>query len=74
MNHIARIPFRSLFVVTIGLLSALDVAGAQRRRGFGQYFGGPDELYTPPAYHGNVPYDGRFTFARMTFATCSISG
>jgi hypothetical protein len=67
VNHIARIPFRSLFVVTIGLLSALDVAGAQRRRGFGQYFGGPDELYTPPAYHGNVPYDGRFTFARIMY-------
>jgi hypothetical protein len=53
--------------VAIGLLSALDIAGAQRRRGFGQYFGGPDELYAPPAYHGNVPYDGRFTFARIMY-------
>ena len=67
MNHIGRLSVRSLVVVTIGLLSALDIAGAQRRRGFGQYFGGPDELYAPPAYHGNVPYDGRFTFARIMY-------
>jgi hypothetical protein len=45
-------------------------SGAQRRgggRSFNQYFGGSDEMYQPPAFHGNVPYDGRFTFARIRY-------
>ena len=25
-----------------------------------RYFGDPNEYYTPPAYHGNAKYDGRF--------------
>ena len=37
-----------------------DSAGAQRR-GFGSYFGCVD----PPIQ--NVPYDGRFTFARLKY-------
>jgi len=49
------------------LLIASTVAGAQRRRGFDQYFGGPEDMYQPPAFHGNVPYDGRFTFARIRY-------
>jgi hypothetical protein len=43
---------------------------AQRRGGgggFRQYFGGPDETYQPPAWHGNPAYDGRFTFARIKY-------
>ena len=52
-------------------LSALAVGAlsAQRRPGggFGQYFGGPDEMYQPPDFVGNVPYDGRFTFARIRY-------
>jgi hypothetical protein len=50
--------------------TALGTAGAQRRgggRNFGQYLGGPDAMYEPPAFHGNVPYDGRFTFARIRY-------
>ena len=60
---------RSAIYVTIGLLSAAAVVDAQRRpgRGFGRSLGAPDELYQPPAYHGNVPYDGRFTFARIMY-------
>ncbi len=45
-------------------------AGAQRRgggRNFSQYFGGQSDMYQPPAFHGNVPYDGRFTFARIRY-------
>jgi hypothetical protein len=50
-------------------------AAAQRRPGrggrggggFNQYFGSPDEMYQPPDFHGNVPYDGRFTFARIRY-------
>ena len=32
-----------------------------------EYFGSPDEFYTPPAFHGNPAYDGRFTFARIKY-------
>lgn len=51
------------------LLAALAMtAGAQRRGNpFSQYFGNPDEMYQPPDFHGNVPYDGRFTFARIRY-------
>ena len=49
------------------LVLANGVASAQRRRGFDQYFGGPEDMYQPPAFHGNVPYDGHFTFARIRY-------
>ncbi len=55
-----------LCTVALGLVS-FNRADAQRRQGFSQYFGGPDEMYQPPAFHGNVPYDGRFTFARIRY-------
>jgi hypothetical protein len=46
-------------------------AGAQRRGrpggGFGQYLGGPNDYYQPPAFHGNPLYDGRVTFARIKY-------
>jgi len=32
-----------------------------------RYFGDPNEYYVPPAFHGNAPYDGRFTFARIKY-------
>jgi len=49
-------------------LVALPAAGAQRRGfGFGRQLGGPDDMYVPPDFHGNVPYDGRFTFARIRY-------
>src|SRR5437762_3505272 len=35
--------------------------------GFNQFFGGPNEFYQPPAFHGNPLYDGRFTFARIKY-------
>ena len=54
-----------------GLLVLIASTGeAQRRRGnggFGQFFGGPDDYYTPPEFNGNPPYDGRFTFARIWY-------
>jgi len=42
---------------------------AQRRRGggFQQFFGSPDEFYTPPEFHGNPLYDGHFVFARVKY-------
>jgi hypothetical protein len=55
-----------LGTIALGLI-AFDGAAAQRRQGLEQYFGGRDEMYQPPAFHGNVPYDGRFTFARIRY-------
>jgi hypothetical protein len=43
---------------------------AQRRPGgggFNRAFGSADEYYQPPAFRGNVPYDGHFTFARIRY-------
>jgi hypothetical protein len=54
-------------------LSALAVSAGSaqarppRRGGFGGYFGSSDEMYQPPEFAGNVPYDGRFTFARIRY-------
>lgn len=56
----------ALLVATVGT----PRAGAQApvdRRGMMGYFGDPNEYYTPPAYHGNVAYDGRFTFVRLKY-------
>ncbi len=50
-------------------LSALSGQTRPVRPGgaYGRYFGGPDDMYEPPAFVGNVPYDGRFTFARVRY-------
>jgi len=59
------------WAMSVGLvLMVSSVAHAQRRGrggGYGAYFGGPDDMYVPPDFHGNVPYDGRFTFARIRY-------
>ena len=54
------------FVLCVAMTT---IASAQRRRpnGMEQYFGNSGEFYTPPAYHGNPLYDGRFTFARIKY-------
>lgn len=59
--------FRVSALVIVGTLWAASTVSAQRRRDMSQYFGGPDGMYNPPAFHGNVPYDGRFTFARIRY-------
>ena len=50
------------------LLSAAD-ADAQRRGGRNMYrdLGDENSFYTPPDFNGNMPYDGRFTFARVKY-------
>ncbi|MGH7677583.1 MAG: DUF4159 domain-containing protein [Gemmatimonadaceae bacterium] len=60
------------FLATLGMtalvLLGADTAEAQRRggrRGFGD--GDPNSFYVPPDFRGNVPYDGRFTFARIKY-------
>ena len=60
--------YRALIGAGVFTLVAFAVVDGQgRRRGMDQYFGGPDGMYEPPAFHGNVPYDGRFTFARIRY-------
>jgi hypothetical protein len=55
------------------LLAAVASASGQRRGGgrdFSQFFGGGADangFYQPPAFRGNTPYDGRFTFARIKY-------
>lgn len=54
-------------IVTACLLTFVGPAAAQRGRGMIGAFGDPNDYYTPPAFHGNVPYDGRVTFARIKY-------
>jgi len=53
------------------LLSPFADAPAQRDRGeFGRMrrmLGDQNEFFVPPDFKGNVPYDGRFTFARIKY-------
>jgi hypothetical protein len=55
------------------IAAAAAPAGAQRGgrfpRGYGmqQMLGDPNGYYNPPDFHGNPPYDGRFTFARIKY-------
>jgi len=60
---------RRAALVFVGALLALALASsadAQRRGGgFRMPSGDPNEYYVPPDFNGNVPYDGRFTFARI---------
>ena len=64
-----RRALRSAILALSLLAVAAPSGGAQRRRGngFDQFFGGPEDMYQPPAFHGNVAYDGRFTFARVRY-------
>jgi len=57
---------RGAVLGVLGLAAATSV-DAQRRGGYSRYFGSADDMYQPPAFHGNVPYDGRFTFARIRY-------
>lgn len=36
-------------------------------REFANMLGNSGDFYTPPDFHGNPPYDGRFTFARIKY-------
>ena len=58
-------------VASLLVLMIFEIGNAQRpgRRNFGMdsYFSDPNGYYTPPDFHGNHPYDGRFTFARIKY-------
>jgi len=58
-----------VLALVLGLVPG-SVANAQRNRGFGRMqasLGDPNEFYTPPDFHGNAKYDGRFVFARIKY-------
>lgn len=58
-------------LVALLILSPLGDALAQREGGFGgrmrQLLGDQNEYYEHPDFRGNVPYDGRFVFARIKY-------
>ena len=67
-----------LAVGCLTLLAVVPVADAQRGGGRGGRGGGgmdprdyarffTNDFFTPPDWHGNPPYDGRFTFARIKY-------
>ena len=64
MNRVERDGWRVARLVAV-IVAAPVTLHAQR--GMMRYFGDPNEYYTPPAFHGNVKYDGRFTFARIKY-------
>ena len=51
----------------VALVALAFPAEAQFRNRRPMYSGDPNEFYTPPDFKGNVPYDGRFTFARIKY-------
>jgi hypothetical protein len=61
----------TLRIATLIGLVFLAHAPALAQREFGRgrrfYGGDPNEFYVPPEWQKNVPYDGRFTFARIKY-------
>ena len=60
-----------LRLITVSGLLLLAHAPALAQREFGgrgrRFFGDANEYYVPPDWQKNVPYDGRFTFARIKY-------
>ena len=65
----ARRALRAAAVVAlvVPLMAQRGGGGRGGRPNFSQYLGNPNDFYTPPDWHGNPPYDGRFTFARIKY-------
>src|SRR5689334_11298731 len=57
----------SLGLATAAAIVVLAAPASAQRRFFDQQLGDPNEFYAPPGFHGNMPYDGRFTFARIKY-------
>jgi len=59
---------RLILGVVVLVLAGGDALAQREFRGRRQSFSGdPDEFYVPPDWRQNVPYDGRFTFARIKY-------
>ena len=56
-----------VFAVALVAASFVATPAPAQRRFFDQMLGDPNEFYTPPGFHGNMPYDGRFIFARIKY-------
>jgi hypothetical protein len=57
-----------MMAAALQLLAPADASAQREFRGGRRSFGGdPNEFYAPPDWRGNVPYDGRFTFARIKY-------
>src|SRR5262249_26961387 len=54
-------PFRTAMGIALAVIAALPAYASAQRRGFGGAFG----CGSPPV--NNLPYDGRFTFARLMY-------
>ncbi len=79
-GDLARRAFRLAIVGAASLLLALPLSAQRGGRGGGRggggidrsqlsaLLGGSNDYYTPPAFHGNPPYDGRFVFARIKYS------
>lgn len=64
-----RILAVSLIGVVVVAAPVLAQRGGRFPRGYGfrEMLGDPNGYYNPPDFHGNPPYDGRFTFARIKY-------
>jgi hypothetical protein len=62
--------FRMRTLLLLALVAAPLSDAAAQRRGRGNMYGAlgdPNTFYTPPDFHGNAKYDGRFVFARVKY-------
>lgn len=66
-------PRAIVWLLLLALPLAASDAQREERRGRGGFgriremLGDANEYYVPPDFRGNVPYDGRFTFARIKY-------
>ena len=61
-------------IALLCLVAALPIVDAEaQQRGGGEFgrmrrmMGDPSEFFVPPDFRGNIPYDGRFVFARIKY-------
>lgn len=58
---------RHLLILAIALGLPVSAQAQRGNNGMQAYLGDPNEYWTPPDFHGNAPYDGRFTFVRIRY-------
>ena len=64
---VQRAAYRGALALLLAIATTAQAQDRGERRQFMRYFGDPNDYYTPPQFHGNTPYDGRFTFARIKY-------
>jgi hypothetical protein len=62
---------RAAMILTLSMCLTAAVRAQPGRYGWGAWgapeLGDPNSFFTPPDWHGNPKYDGRFTFARIKY-------